>query len=246
MERSKHIFIIIVIFLPLSLIGQKKEAIYQAYVSGNMTRWQSIVEQLDQQKPTSNQEKLNALNYQYGYIAWCISQEKKDEAKHYLRAAYKTIRNLEKKKYNLSMLYAYKAAFIGFEIGLNPYKAPFIGPQSIEFAKRAKVLDTNNAMAYVQLGNIAYYTPKIFGGDKTLALKHYQRAIQLFETSPTNTINDWNYLNLLVSIIEAYIGIEDYNTAEELCKKALKVEPNFEWVAHNLYPQVKEKQQRHE
>lgn len=238
MERSKHILIGILIGISSALLGQNK-AIYQAYIRGDMQQWKQVLEQLETQKHKTQQEELHLLNYQYGYIAWCISQKSNQEAKQYIKRAERIIEKLENKNDTRSIVYAYKAAFVGFEIGLYPYKAPFIGPQSLHYAQKAKALDPTNAFAYIQLGNIAYYTPKMFGGSKVEALKHYQKAMELLEKNPQSTQQNWNYLNVLATNIEAYLGLEEYKKAEALCIKTLKLEPQFEWVAKALYPQTK-------
>lgn len=52
-----------------------------------------------------------------------------------------------------------------------------------------------------------------------------------------NTYN-WNYLNLLATIINAYIELEQYQKAKYFCDKTLAIEPHFDWVKRILYPQV--------
>jgi hypothetical protein len=49
---------------------------------------------------------------------------------------------------------------------------------------------------------------------------------------------DWNLLNLLGSIINAYIETKNYITAKEFCLKSIEIEPNFDWVINELYPKT--------
>ena len=185
--------------------------------------------------------KLDLLNYQYGYIAWCISKEKTNEAEKYIDKSEKLIELLERQSYNLPMLYAYKAAFIGFELGISPYKAPFIGAKSLSYAQQSVGLDSLNAMAYVQLGNIAFYTPKMFGGSKPEAMQYYFKAIKIMQEEIESTKQNWNYLNLLATIINAYMDLEQYDMAKKYCIKTLSIEPEFDWIKNNLYPQILKK-----
>lgn len=223
------------------MLGQNNSSIYRAYVIGDMGKWKKTMDSLENVIPKTNKEKLDLINYQYGYIAWCIDKNKDAEAEVYLEKTQVLLKHLEKQNYSLSMLYAYKAAFIGFEIGISPYKAPFIGSESLRFARQSLALDSQNAFAYVQLGNIAFYTPQLFGGSKSEAMEHYEKAIRIMEEEGKQLLINWNYLNLLATTINAYMKFEKYNNAKNLSVKTLYIEPNFEWVKNELYPQILKK-----
>ncbi|MDP4273484.1 MAG: hypothetical protein Q8907_04320, partial [Bacteroidota bacterium] len=135
MEGKKYILIVSLTLLSCFVFGQSNESIYNAYASGNMIRWKAAMDSVDALKQKNDKVFLDLINYQYGYIAWCIGSNKTNEAKKYLKKATGNLEKLELKNYNESMLYAYKAAFVGFEIGLAKYKAPFIGMNSLEYAK---------------------------------------------------------------------------------------------------------------
>jgi tetratricopeptide (TPR) repeat protein len=244
MERKKYLLITVVISICSLVFGQSNKAIYKAYAYGNMNKWKFSMDSVDVDKKKTNKDLLDLVNYQYGYIAWCIGNEKTDEAERYLKKATDNIEKLERQKYNLSMLYSYKAAFIGFEIGMAPYKAPFIGSKSLDYAKKSVSLDPLNPLGYFQLGNIAYYTPKIFGGSKNDAMEHYLKALKLMETNREYILNNWNYLNLLATIIKAYLELNEYEAAKKYCLKTLALEPGFDWVKNNLYPQVLKKMKK--
>ena len=238
MERTKYLLIALILLCWPVLYGQEHPDIYRAYISGNMELWQQTIDGIEAQKGKNHSEVLRLINYQYGYIGWCIGQKRSDEAKSYLNKAKETLKPLEQAKYNTTLLYAYKSAFSGFEIGLSPLKAPFIGPKSIENAKRSVASDSTQAMGYLQLGNIAFYAPKMFGGSPTEALRHYEKALQIMEQNNLHKAKDWNYLNILVTLINAYRLANQYEKARYYCLKALAVEPGFVWVSTTLYPQV--------
>ncbi|PID93445.1 MAG: hypothetical protein CSA95_07735 [Bacteroidetes bacterium] len=240
MERTKYLLITLLCSLTLLVWGQSGSSIYRAYATGDMARWKRVMDNLSKEGQQDKEKQLEIINYQYGYIAWCLGQDNDQEAKRYLSRARKNISKLEKQGYRLSQLYAYKAAFIGFEIGLSPYKAPFIGSKSLAFAQQALELDAQNAMAHVQLGNIYSHMPAMMGGSRMKAIQHYQKAIELMEKREQATEN-WNYLNLLVATIETYTALKEYKNAEAYCLKALTVEPDFKWVKSKLYPEIVKK-----
>lgn len=235
MERKKYILIVLFCFIIVSIFGQINKTIYQAYISGNMVEWKKT---MDSYKAITNTEKLELINYQYGYIAYCIDQNNEGDAEKYMQKAENLIAQLEKLKYKMLMLYAYKSAFIGFKIGISPYKAPFFGQESLTFAEKSVALDGTNYFGYIQLGNIAFYTPSLFGGSKKEAMKHYLKALVLMEKNSAILKNNWQYLNLLATIIQAYYEQEQYELAKKYCIKTLAIEPGFDWVQNQLYPKT--------
>ena len=123
MKRSKQLVIVILFsFYSIGLKANYKSDIYTAFISSNMTKWKSVIDEMSLQNNKSYEFKLELLNYQYGYIAWCIGNKSEDLAEKYLLLAEKNVEILEKASYRLSMVNAYKAAFYGFRIGLNVFK----------------------------------------------------------------------------------------------------------------------------
>ncbi|MGC9150846.1 MAG: hypothetical protein ACP5F6_03685 [Microbacter sp.] len=237
MERKTNLLLILFFMLSSTLFGQQNPLIYQAYIRGDMNQWKSVMDSMAKHQPNSQKELLDLINYQYGYIGWAISAKHASEAAKYLKLAEEELNSV----HDLSMQNAYKAAFIGFKIGLSPLKAFFIGLKSLEYAQESVRLDPNNPFGYMQLGNIAYYTPKIFGGSKPEALQHYLDALRMMEKNPGFTVHNWNYLNLLATLIQAYMEFYQYDNAKAYCKKTLAIEPNFDWVKNHLCPQLHQK-----
>ena len=236
MERKKYTLIILVLLVGIGEIQATYKAdIYSAYVSGDMGRWKNIIDQMDKVVNKDNDLLLELVNYQYGYIAWCIGEKRNSEARRYLNLAEANISLLERNKFKLSMINAYKSAFYGYRIGLNVLQAPFIGPKSVECARKSMELDPSNPFGYIQYGNSQYYMPAMFGGSKEEALKYYLKAEKLMASFPDFTEGNWNYLNLLTVIAQAYNETNDPVTAKSYYEKILKLEPDFVWVKNELY-----------
>jgi tetratricopeptide (TPR) repeat protein len=198
-----------------------------------MLAWKNTIQQMQTQK----QITLELINYQYGYIAWCIGNRNYTEARKLLDEANKNLEIFFSKRKKTADYYSYKAAFIGFEIGLDKYKAPFLGPKSNENLKKAILSDPENYFAYAQKAHADFYTPSIFGGSKTNAIEYYKKALLLYEKNIRKQ-KDWNYLALLTDIIRAYMEIEKYNEAKIFADKTLNIEPNYKWVRDELYPKI--------
>lgn len=239
MERSKYIVVVFVLMSVFaSLKAGNKEEIYKAYISNNMQQWKKVIDAMQNQGAKSNDFMFELLNYQYGYVAWCIGNKKESEASDYIKKADKHMEALEKNNYKLSLVHSYKSAFYGYKIGLSRVKAPFLGPKSVESAKLAIKLDANNPYGYLQYGNALYYMPSFVGGSKEEGLENYLKALNLMERSQENLKNDWNYLNLLTVIAKAYTEKGDKPTAKAYYQKILKYEPDYLWVKNELYPRL--------
>ena len=242
MERSKYFTVLIFLLLGFpNLQASHKAEVYKAYISDNMTLWKNTIDEMHLQKNKSDDFILELINYQYGYVAWCIGNDKDDLAEKYLELAEKNLSIIEKKLHKLHLVNAYKSAFYGFIIGLNIFQAPFIGPKSVDCAKLAIKLDKNDPYGYIQYANSEFYMPEAFGGSKKIALEYYKKAESLMEINKNGLENDWNYLSLLTIIAKAYTELENYAAAKMVYEKILRIEPQFKWVKNELYPEIVKK-----
>lgn len=215
-----------------------RQKIYSYYISNRMQDWKLFIDKMAAKSNQSASEKLELLEYQYGYIAWCIGVERDEEAAEYLKKAWKIAEQLEKQKYRLSSVYAYKAAFYGYEIGLGPWIAPVYGPKSMNHAKKAIEANADDPIGYIQLGNMQFYMPAAFGGSKTEAINYYRKAILMIENKK-NTKGNWMYLSLLATLGQAYEIVGKQSEAEQIYRKALATEPDFLYVSKELLPKLK-------
>ena len=238
MERKKRFtFMTLLLAFSLStLSAQYKQEIYNAYITNNMEVWKATVDEMEAKEKKSDELLLELINYQYGYIGWSLGNNEKKQAKEYLKLAEDNLKKLEKTSLYPSYVDAYKSAFYGYTIGLNKLKAPFVGPKSINAAKKSMEENPNNPYGYIQYANAQFYMPPVFGGSKTEALEYYKQAQTIMEKDPVDMKNDWNYLSLLTNMAEAYTEIKEYKKAEQYFKYILKIEPNFFWVKNELYP----------
>lgn len=182
MQRSR--FLLLIILFPLftfSLQASNREEIYNCYVNNRMSLWKSLIDELNSKTEISDSMLLELVNYQYGYIGWCLEKNRKDEALVYLKLAEKNVKLLESKKFDLSLVNAYKSALYGFHIAESKFSAPFIGPKSADCAKKAIQLDPNQPFGYIQMGNVKFHSPSLMGGSKTEAIGYYLKAKVMME-----------------------------------------------------------------
>jgi len=215
--------------------------IYHSYINDRMDEWKAITERIRNEKYKSSDLILELVNYQYGYIGYCITFNRKKEARKYLDLAEENIATLEKLKFRLSDIYAYKSAFYGFKMEIIPVTVPYNGLKSIKYAKLALDLDSNNYMAHIQNGNVYCNMPASIGGSVQKGLSYYLKARKILEMDRENLSENWNYLNLLIAIARSYSSINDYSSSRDIYEYILQVEPGFTYVRDDLYPQLLKK-----
>ncbi len=201
-----------------------------------MGKWKNTIDQMQNEAENSGEFLIELVNYQYGYVGWCIGEDKNGEAKQIMSLAEDNLKKLENMNYAPSDINAYKSAFYGFKIGLSPIKAPVLGPRSINHAKLSVEQDENNPMGYIQYGNAQFYMPAVFGGSKKEAVEYFEKALDLMRRSSSMTINNWNYLSLLTLIAQSYEMMNEWEKAESTYKTILESEPRFTYVKDELYP----------
>jgi hypothetical protein len=242
MERPKYKIVLLFLFCCLvPLKGSYRSDIYSAYIRNNMSSWKHVIDKMNEADTKDTEFLLDLLNYQYGYIAWCIGNNRNEEAKKYLDIAEKNITFLPLDNHSQSIANSYKSAFYGYRIGLNRILATIIGLKSVDCARLAIKLDRNNPYGYIQYANIEFYMPSLFGGSKSLALKYYIQAKELMENNKEDLFQNWNYLNLLTVIAQTCSYLKDYQTARKYFEKILIIEPEFTWVKNELYPEILKK-----
>ena len=244
MEGSKRSLFMMFLFqiICINLSASWKEEIYNSYINGNMENWKVIIDDMEKQKQETETFISELVNYQYGYIAWCIGIEKTASAKHYISLAENNLEWLENnRKTDASIVHAYKSAFYGFKIGMAKFKAPILGPRSVNHAQQAMEINTSNPLGFIQYGNSQYYMPSIFGGSKQVAIGYYKKAQAIMESDTRYLQNDWNYLNLLTVIAQALHETGNLTGAKKYYEKIIEIEPRFQWVKNELYPELLKK-----
>ena len=244
MERSKYFIVWFLFFASVKGFASYQEQIFSAYLTGDMDAWRHVIDRMESIETKNARFTHNLINYQYGFIGYAIGVSDLKTARLYLNLAKNNLQRLEEMNYNSSVIQSYKAAFYGFEIGLNRFRAPLYGPRSIDAAKQAMLLDNTNPIGFKQYAHAQYYMPAIFGGSKTEALEYYHTAEKIYENNLHDAHRDWNYISLLVTIAQAYEELGNTSKAISYYEKILSFAPGFTWVKNELYPSIKNKKKK--
>ena len=242
--KTKFLILIFTVF-SLSVYAENiSKIVYDSYVDKEMTIWKSVIDSLQVEKELgklSVDQKWELLNYQYGYVAWAISKKKtmKQEAEAYLDVAKENLSELVEANGKTSLSNAYNAAFVAYEIGITPIKAPFIGLKCMKYGETALKQDSLNHFALIQYGNIMNYMPAAFGGSKDKALLYYKKAKEVMRGDDSLYKENWLYMNLILTIADIYKNKKDYESTKQYYLEALELEPGYKFVEElmeNLIP----------
>ncbi len=186
----------------------------KVFFSKNEEEWEKLISEYQKEKMTIKNAKIGEklIRYYYAYISLLLKRQEFGKARIYVDKGEKILdKYLEKYPQNAT-LNSLKAAFIGFHIDLSKLKAIYLAASSNEYVDKALVIDSSNTQAIIDKANILLHTPEIFGGDKKIAIKYYQKAIKIFNKRGENT-NNLLYCIALSDLYEAYKRTEQYTQA---------------------------------
>lgn len=241
MEREKYIFGALVLILSLAtsmpIYSQRKysQTIYDAYINGQMDKWSQVIGNMESEKLTTVNDKLELIEYYYGQTGYFIGNGQRAQAKSNIVKAEKLIDEVIGVEPTNATALAFKGVFLAYQMSINKLKAPIIGPLSMKYIQTAYETDSNNIQALSDMGNMLYYAPSIFGGNKQQGIAYIERAIQSIEKQKL-TLKNWHYLNLMVMLARFRKEIGENDAAMDIYKKLLEIEPDFIQIRKELYP----------
>ena len=214
------------------------KTIYSAFITHDMAKWEKVIHTIEAANATNTvDQKLELINYYYGYIGWLIGQKKFTAAEKFIPKGEKLINQVLISSPKNATAYSFKGSFLGFKIGIDKCKAIFLGSDSKNNINKAMQLDPLNVQAIIDKGNLLYYSPRFFGGDKKEALGYFLKGVKLMERNK-ETYQNWVYLNLLTMIASVYEKTDKLQDAKLTYEKIMRNEPEIKWIKDDLYPQL--------
>ena len=214
------------------------KTIYCAFIVRDMAKWESVIHTMEASNSTNTvDEKLELINYYYGYIGYLLGSKQYAHVEKLTERGEKLIAQVLHASPHNATAYSFKGSFIAFHVGLNKYKAVFMGAESRNCVNKALELDPQNIQGLIDKGNQLFYAPAILGGDKKEALAYFQKAASILERKKETTEN-WVYLNVLTMIASAYENMDNLKDAKATYEKVIHLEPNISWVKNDLYPNL--------
>ena len=239
--RISVILLLIIIVTPVLSQSPRdcsNSTVYMGYISGDMNIWKNAMTEVkDTYMITSDPCHIfTFIEARYGYIAYLIGIDKKDEAKPLVDTFETDLEALAAFPQYRAETEAFRVALLGFRMGLNPARAISLGPKALKQLDIAMEVDSNSAAVWIEKANSEANMPAFAGGSKTKAVESFKEALRLFESDPDLSAFNWRYLNTIVLLGQTYEKLDEYGEAREVYRKALKREPSFKWVRDELLP----------
>jgi len=238
--QAKFIILLVLLSITSAAFSESsyKNNIYSAFITHDMAKWENVIHTIETANVTNTlDQKLELINYYYGYIGWLIGKKEFKKAGKLIPKGQKLIRQVLEISPKNATAYSFKGSFLGFEIGIDKYKAIFLGPESRNCINKALKLEPLNMQALIDKGNLLYYSPSVFGGNKQEALNYFLKGIKVMERN--KEINQsWVYLNLLTMIASVYEDTHKLEEAKLIYEKIMHNEPDINWVKNGLYPNL--------
>lgn len=140
----------------------------------------------------AGKESEKWLPYYYASLSFMLtgmmSENKKDQEAYYEKALEKILACEAIEGIDSSEVMIMKAQIWQMQISLKPMKlGRTLGPLSGQTIEEAIQINPDNPRGYLLRGQIAFYTPEAFGGDKVKACEDFNLAKEKFESFEAET-----------------------------------------------------------
>ena len=250
MKKITQLILFSLWFLPNFLAQQDdlqaaRKWVYEGYINNDLASWQkgqkALWERFQRDGGRSLELAYEALLAEYGMIGYCLANENCQDIADRVDNAQEKIEEVLDIHSKWSEGHAFLGGLLAMEIELSPARAIFLGPSSSKHISAATELNPNNPSGWVEMGNMKYHAPALFGGDTEEAIEYFKKAIQLFDNQPQLRKNNWLYLHAWVWLAKSYEEEEKLDLALATYKRLLAYEPRFRWVKDELYPDLLKK-----
>lgn len=214
--------------------------LFAAFLRSDMKTWDKYLHAVSFDK-ASLSEKKRYLNYEYGYVATALDEKAPDAEQHLLDFG-KHIDALEPSLPKATIM-TYRSSYAAYEALANKWVFISKGLESFNLIKEAYEVDPKNLLVLTLKGNVDFYAPKSFGGDKKRALGYFRTARAMYEQKG-DTINNWNYVSCRLCIIQCEDKLGNTDVAIKEAQALLKKYPNYVFLRDEQLPQMLKKKKK--
>jgi tetratricopeptide (TPR) repeat protein len=240
MKKNSKFLIIPMMFVLLAMgIPQElKQMNYLAYLKSDKSAWKNNVAfamKHYQNQPSPDSEFQLALT-EYGLLNVSMVDMDKKLFESYVDECESRLEKLAAGKKYGAEAKALLSGLYGFKIAHSPLKAMMLGGKSSDLLEQAMKQNPESPIVLKMYASNQYFTPEMWGGDKELALKAFEKSTQ--NLLGTDLEKSWIHLDNLAwtGILQKEMG--DQVKAKATWGKALEIEPEFYWVSKSLLPSL--------
>ena len=235
---------IITVLIAAAALGQLHSQnidalMYKAYITNNMGLWEKAVgvtKSASTSSPNDVDKKFIYALAQYGLLNATMAKEDEEQFDKFLDDTKATLEYLIEGNARKAEGKALLSSVYGLQMGYSPMKGMFLGGKSSSLIEEALKEKPESPMVNKIYAGSKLFTPEMFGGDVIVSIKHFEKAISVYEKDSALFINNWLYLDTHAFLGIAYKKVGRIDDAITLYKKILVVEPQFAWVSNVLLP----------
>lgn len=246
------IFFVFIIFNNFNLLFSQNEI--NSELTSIKQSFQEIYYKWDIPKYNSLNTKINSLikkypnnwhlNYYSGFVNLNLGKilytsDEKKAFNHFDNAVERFYKAVELNP--TAEVLALLSASYGKKSSLSGLNAIFWGIKSKNRIFEANEKDSNSTAVLLTAATHLMHTPKIYGGDKKKAMQLLLKAIQINESKKIadNLLIEWaQNAEIYAYIAQIYVLENNISKAEEYIKKALIIEPKYDFVLIDLKKQI--------
>lgn len=251
MKRITCFLVLWIAFVQLPVWGASladyREKLYDLFIEQKIPQWGAVLSQMSADQSCATLEgRHEILCGYYGLVGHLVDKKRKTEAQNYLKTALALADKYKKQYPRDARFKALYSNLLGLKIALSPLKATTLASNMLSTAREAYRIAPNDSWVSILYGNILFYMPGMFGGDKAKGLECYRHARQTMEKNLSTNSHHWLYVQLLVTIGVVYEHDGNYEQALSMYKNIMNKYPDYAFVREVLYPRaqkaVREKQ----
>jgi len=233
-------------WLCLAFTQASDQSSYNAYLGATDVLWDQAVaeKQLQYDKePKDQNARWNLALTQYGLMSATMRNRNEERFDKYYKVTEGHLEALVKDDKFKGDAKALLSGLYGLKLSYSSMMGMVLGPKSSGLIEDALKIAPQSAIVWKLQGNSKMFTPSMFGGDTGEAVRAYEKSIELFEKQPEALQYNWLYLDTMIFLGQAYSSQGQWTKAVATYEKALKFEPNANWVKQELLPKAKQKAQ---
>ncbi len=183
-------------------------------------------------------------HYEVGHAGYRLSifyrQDDVKKSISYLDDGVKHLEKATELDNKFADAFALLSSCYGQKIGHDMSLAMTLGPMSYQKMGQAMRLEPENPRVLLLDGMSKYYTPEQFGGSKEAGLKLFEQAVESFSNfkRASKFHPDWGEDEAHAWIGLSYLEKGENTTAKQHLERALKINPENNWVKTQLLPRL--------
>ncbi len=241
--------LLLTIILPCSLFSQSpsvakaRQEIYESYLTDNGSRWEKACVLLEiEYLETQNRQTLYEWTLGiYGLAGYYRAHGQEAQAESFLDVAEENLDKMLDLNNNWPEAHAMMGAVLAIRMDFNRAKAIYLGPISSSHIEDGVETGPNVPATWIEMGNLRYHAPSIFGGDIDEAIRCFQKAITLFDAHPELRQHSWLYLHAYVWMGKAYEQKGQYQKALKVFQELQSYESRFKVLNEEIMPSLQVK-----